>query len=436
MKNSLIRNLSPLVLSLVCAAGLLTLAPAAYAQDNKDATAKTDDAKKDEGKKDDGKKKDPDLAASVNPDDPAAVKVYIIEVRGDFGKDFSNNLMNELLADAKKVQPDIILFRIDAAFLNRKGNGPGDINDLNDTSTVQQGMYAVEGIGHSLMDDIDADPEWKLKPRRIAWVKKALGPTALLPFFCKEIYFTPDGIEGGIGYLDHFFGNMQSIRVREKLRGAILGHIESLAIKGGHDYRIVRAMTRMDYELSYTLKGGKPEFFENRTDGEVLLTDDGVDDRADSPEDYVMLRGNDVLNLRADTARTIGWSEGNAENLSDLMFELGHARAYRVIGERPRKIIAEFQSRIRRMSEQYGKLTTSVDRDFPRRETGDTPDDRNRNRAKLKRDLEEMNGLLKRYPEIAFRHGDPEQMQSENNKRIDVLEQEIRLDRNTTKRKP
>ncbi|HYD01975.1 MAG TPA: hypothetical protein VEB22_12175 [Phycisphaerales bacterium] len=424
MKNHLTRRFSTLLLALAGASGLL-MPVAAMAQEGQDQV-----------KKEDSKKKDPDLAASVNPDDPAAVSVYVIDVRGDFGKDFSANLMKELLADAKKRQPDIILFRVDAAFLNQRGDGPGDIRDMRDTFTVRMGLQAAEGIGVQLIDDIDADPEWKKKPRRVAWVKKALGPTALLPFFCKEIYFAPDGMHGGIGYLDFFFANMVDQVVREKLRGATLGHIEGLAVKGGHDYRIVRAMTRMDYELSYTLKGGKPDFRENRTEGEVLLTDDGDAEagRADTVEDFVQLKGNDVLNLRADTALTLGWSAGTAESLGDLMYELGHSRAYRVIAEPARKIASEFATRVGRNRDQVMKLERDVRANWERRGEGDTVDVRNSNRAKLKRMLEEMNAILRRYPEAVHRIADPEQQMSQNNQRIAVLEQEIRMDRTAPRR--
>jgi hypothetical protein len=425
MSNPLLRRISTLALALACGSGIAVPA-VALAQD----APKTDAAKADD------KKKDPDLALSVNPNDPQAVSVYVIDVHGDFGRDFSNNLMKEIFADAKKRQPDIILFRIDAAFLNQRGNGPGNIHDMRDTNTVTSGLYNAEGIGIQMIDDIDADPEWKKKPRRVAWVRKALGPSALLPFFCKEIYFTGDGQQGGIGYLDFFFGNMRDQVVREKLRGAILGHIESLAIKGGHDYRIVRAMTRMDYELSYTLKGGKPEFHENRADGEVLLTDDGNAEagRADSAEDFIALRGNDVLNLRPDVALTLGWSNGTADTLADLMFEMGHHRAYRVIASPAKKITQDFAQRISRMGDQLRKLARETEEGLPRMDEGQTPDERNRNRARMKRNLEEMNGILRRYPETVHRIGDPEQMQSENNQRIAEIEQAIRMDRDVPRR--
>jgi hypothetical protein len=427
MSNPFRSRISTLALALACASGL-AIPAAAFAQEAaKPAPAKAED----------NKKKDPDLAMSVNPNDPAAVSVYVIEVKGDFGRDFSNNLLKEVFADAKKRQPDIILFRIDAAFLNQRGNGPGNIHDMRDTFTVRMGLQNAEGIGIQMIDDIDADPEWKKKPRRVAWVRKALGPSALLPFFCKEIYFTADGQQGGIGYLDFFFANMRDQVVREKLRGATLGHIESLAIKGGHDYRIVRAMTRMDYELSYTLKGGKPEFFENRTDGEVLLSDDGDAEagRADTAEDFINLRGNDVLNLRPDVALTLGWSNGTADTLADLMFEMGHHRAYRVIAEPAKKIMADFGQRISRMAEQYRKLDREVEQGMPRMDEGDTPDERNRNRGRMKRCLEEMNSILKRYPETVHRIGDPEQMQVENNQRIIEIEQAIRMDRDVPRRR-
>jgi len=419
MSNSIFRRFSSLLTALVLGAGLLAAPVAALAQEKK-----TDEPKKEE-------KKNPDLAASVNPDDPAAVKVYMIDVRGDFGRDFSANALKLVLKDAKKVQPDIIIFRIDAAYVNRRGNGEGNMYDPGDANAALYSVTDAAAMGIQLIDDVNNDPEWKVKPRRVAWVNKAQGPSAFLPFFCKEIYFTSAGVQGGIGYLDFFFANMADEVVREKLRGAWLGHMEGLAIKGGHDYRVVRAMTRMDYELSYTMKGGKPEFFENRVEGENVLTDDGRDDRADSAEDVINGRDNDVLNLRSEVAKKISWSEGTADTFADLMYELGHSRAYRVYAETPRKILGEFASTISRQGRQFMTLNEEVERAWPRRDEGQTADDRNRNRGKIKRQLEEMNGILERYPEVAHRRGDPEQLQAQNKQRIAVLEQAIRLDRNT-----
>jgi hypothetical protein len=90
----------------------------------------------------------------------------------------------------------------------------------------------------------------------------------------------------------------------------------------------------MDYVLSYNVIGGKPVFYERMPEGpfESLLTDDGTQGEfADSTMDRVTGDGNDVLTLRAETARKIGLSKGTVDSLDDLLFELGIHRNYELV---------------------------------------------------------------------------------------------------------
>src|SRR5689334_5200090 len=102
MSNHLIRRLSTLALAIIGVVGALVPASTVFAQESKADSAKSDD----------GKKKDADLAASVNPDDPNAAKIYIIPVVGEVGRDFAAMPLREVMKDAKTVQPDYIVLYI------------------------------------------------------------------------------------------------------------------------------------------------------------------------------------------------------------------------------------------------------------------------------------------------------------------------------------
>lgn len=419
-------HLSTLALAMVGAAGLLIPAAAACAQENKEAP-KTATPAKDDGKK------NPDLAMSVNPDSPDAKKVYLIPVRGEFGENFSANALKELFKDAKTVQPDFLIIRIDASFTGVRG-GPGDINSPRDNmNAFDSGQDNARAIGLMLTDEIRDDAGWKVKPRVICWVKKALGQTAFLPFAIPEVYFTSDGLHGGIGYLDLMFaGGRGDHVVWEKQRSLRLARAKGMAVKAGHEEKIVEAMCRRDYSLSYTLVGGKPVYYENITDGENILTDDGNPEtgHADSLEDVAAYRGNDVLTLHADIAKRIGFSEGTCDTLEELCYELGISRAYRVYAQKPSSILRDFSSNISRVNTQYEKLLNDFRQEYPRRAEGDTADIRNQRRGKCKRFLDEMTALIERYPEMMRGRGEPEEATIAEYKQYKAaIEQEIRLDR-------
>lgn len=428
MSNSLIRRFSTLLLALAGASGLM--APiVAHAQEAKPET------KADDTKDANGKKKDPDLAISINPDDPAAKKIYVVQIRGELGNSFSANGLRNVLKDAKIVQPDIIVLRIDAEFSGQRGQA-GNLNDPRDNMMAFDGGYdTAAAMGIMLIDEIKNDPTWKVKPRLVAWVKRAVGQTAFIPYFCPEVYFTSDGMQGGIGYLDFMFRGRGDVVVQEKQQSLRLGRAEGLAIKGGHDPKLVRAMTRRDYSLSYTLVGGKPVYYENITDGENILTDDGDPEagRADTMEEAAAYRGNDVLNLTAPLAKTIGYSDGTADTLEALSYELGISRAYRVYTTKPAQILREYSQLVSRQSAQYEKLEADFRAEYPRREQGATVNERNQRRNKCKRYLDEMITIIERFPEMTHGKMDAEGQIAQYKQLKVQIDQEIRLDRDQPK---
>lgn len=426
MSNSLIRRFSTLLLALAGASGLVVPA-AAYAQDSKP------DSKASDPKDANGKKKDADLAASVNPDDPSAAKLYFIPVTGEIGRDFAVQTITNITKDMREVQPDYIILYINTSWKDQRGNEK-NLHDPSDAASAYGAVHRIQQIAEIITDDIRDDKTWVKKPQVVAWVKRALGPSAFLPFVAPKIFYTPDAIHGGIGYLDHLLDGRGDEVVRQKQYSLRLAWAEGVAIKGGHDPRIMRAMARMDYSLSYTLVGGKPVFFENITEGENVLTDDGNPETGHADNFEVMLanKGNDVLTLTPDIAKRIGFIDAVVGTTEDLAFELGVSRAYRVYREKPAKIAAAWAKESATRRTEFMRL-----RDEARRVQvdGATAAERNGQRGRIKRNLQAMVEMLTRYRDSLFglEAGDPDDIANQLRERIAQIDQEIRLDRDPPK---
>lgn len=365
----------------------------------------------------------------INKDDPNATVVYAVKVRGEVGTDFGATPLQQILKDAQRIQPDVIVFDIDSTFRPTQ-QGATETYSPNDANRAFNAVDTIAEMSKLIIEGVRDNPQWKKKPKVVAWVRNAIGPAAFLPYVCQEIYYTPEARHGGIGFLDLVFAGVGDEVVREKQRSLRLGRGEGLAVKGGHDHRILRAMARRDYVLSYTMVGGKPEFHEDMS-GDTILTDDGDPDagRADSVEDIIRGKGNDVLTLTTPVAKRIGFIDGEAATFDDLMFELGASRAFVVYGRRSERIISDWRRMVDNVVPQLQKL----DRD--RREwrlEGDTSAARNQSRSRLKRIYNQMIDLVARNKEVAMAAGiggEPDDLINNFREEIAVIDQQIRLDR-------
>jgi hypothetical protein len=357
-----------------------------------------------------------------------APTVYVVKCDGEFGRDVSATPMKAVIADARKHQPDILIFEFDHKY-SMYGQEKEreylwiDPDQYNLLETARQ-------IATIVSDQIRDDPEWTKKPRIVGYVKKALGGSAFLPFVCPELYFHDDALLGGIGGLDLKFGTTGDEVVREKLRGANLKRAEGLAEKGGHDPRIIRAMSRIDYVLSYKMLGGKAEFLERMPESadEFLLTDNGQGENRDSLEDLVRYKGNDALTLDARTAERIGFSKGTVSDLRALMLAMGIVRDYVVIDGASAGIF-------KRWSEEVTKAERDVQRlinDFQRVEVRAPGQYRERTAARTQQKsiLRQLRGIVQRYKEALNprRIGAPAEFITDIDIMIDRIDQAQRLD--------
>jgi len=405
---------------------------------------KSDGGKKDEPKKDEVKKDDTKSATiagaasggsvnkldqfepklSNNPDDPSAKVIYRINIRGDVGEAVSATPLRKIVADASKHQPDILLLYIDSRWDWYQNNARSPLQEAAAFDKVDR----VTEISEILIDEVRDNPKWGKKPEIVTWVKNAYGPAAFIPFVANRIYYAPDATHGGMGYIDFLFQGRGDYVVREKQISLRMGRAEGLAVKGGHDFRVLRAMARFDYTLSYTMVGGKPEFHEDLT-GDTILTDDGNAEagRGDTMEDSVRGKGNDVLNLNAETGQRIGFIDGVAGTFDDLMFELGVSRAYKTFGLRGDRITADWSREIGRVLPELRDLQDKLG---DTRVVGETPEDRNRARARQKSIINQMIGIVQKYKEVAGDIvGDPDDFIDAQRARLAQIDLEIRMDR-------
>lgn len=355
-----------------------------------------------------------------SPSNPVAdgVKVYTIELKGWFGEDISQTPLRDSVKDAKQYEPDYIVVIMENDWDAKRFGRMGDIPD--EAGFFDQFRRAED------MDPIftaEIPREWTKQPKVVFWVKRAMGGAAFLPLVCKDIYFSSEAKLGGIGGLEKSFGSTGDEVVREKQFSLRIGRAEGMAITGGYDPRLIRALARTEYVLSVGFDGGKPVFYEGmpRADkGEILLTDDGEGPNEDTIQDLARGLGNDNLTLKADTAYKIGLSKGTVDTFEDLMRELGIARTYTRIDGKSEQIFKNWSEGLERASRDCERMWE----DFQQIQVGGTYEERKRARGQQIRLLDDLERLLRRYEEAL----NPGQLGIPSLGDIDIMRGRIKLE--------
>jgi hypothetical protein len=368
--------------------------------------------------------------SSMDPIGSETTTMYVIPLRGEVGRDVSFESMRRTLEDAIKMNPDVLVFDINMDLISR-GQKIED-QELFEPSVYNE-LMTVRTMSMMFTDEIRDNPKWKTrsgtKPRLVMWVRRALGSAAFIPWVSPDIFYASNALHGGIGHIE-LVANMPSKRVREKMIGIRMATAEGLAIKGGHDPRVIRAMARTDYELSVDYVGGKPVFREDLL-GQEILTDAGgiYEDRTDTFERIVRFEGNDWLTLTGDRALKLGVGRGKADSLEELAFELGVARDYRVFHMSAAEVMGGWTREVLKAEQD---LRTKM-REFRRAPVdGETASERNRQRGRIIGMLRDIARTLDRFGDsinaryVGF---NPPQFRQELEVLIEQLNQQIRSDR-------
>lgn len=357
-------------------------------------------------------------AAPTNPVADGA-KVYTIHLKGWFGEDISQTPIREAVQDAKQYEPDYLVIIMENDWDRSHFGGMGDIPD--DAQGLFDQLFRAEDMDPIFTGEIPR--EWSKQPKIVFWVKRAMGGAAFLPLICKDIYFSSEGKLGGIGGLENIFGSTGDEVVREKQFSLRLGHAEGMAITGGHEPKLIRALARTDYVLSVGFEGGKPVFYEGmpRADrGEILLTDDGKEANGDTIQALARGEGNDNLTLNADLAYKIGLSEGTVDTFEDLMRELGIARTYTRIEGKSDEIQKDWREGLEKAKREAKRIWS----DYGQVQVGGDYGERQAARGRQLRLLADLEKILKRYEEAI----NPGQLEVPGISDIGVIRERIRLE--------
>jgi hypothetical protein len=259
--------------------------------------------------------------------------LYVVELEGRFAFDISKSPLAEVFEEADKYFKDGVpgSGEMSGKTVVDPSKRERNIVVLKMNTESQPGFGSVfqsEEIGPVVEDQIVQ------RGRRVVfWVEQATGGSAFMPFISPEIYFTSEGMLGGIADLDTFSSGDKM--VDEKLIGAFMGHAEGFAIKGGYQDHIpaLRAMLRAHYWLAVKFEGGKPVYLqqeptESDGPGWTILSDDADGKNKD---EETALEGNDIFTLEPDWASKLGISDGIADTTDDLAFRLGIEHNYTVV---------------------------------------------------------------------------------------------------------
>lgn len=334
----------------------------------------------------------PAASPRATPDaPPGAKRVYVIPLRGIFGMDISQTPIRNAVRDAQRQNADVIIIELDNNFSASGREGDQAPND----ASQFEGFWRATQMAPVLTEMIDA--EWSTKPRVAFWVKQAMGGAAFLPFTRNEIYMSSDARIGGIGRVEDLIRSGDQV-VKEKLISARMGVVEGLAIRGGYDPRILRAMARTEYVLSYRMEAGRAVLLERMPEGpgEELLTDDGSESNRDDDAALARGQGNDVLTLTADLAQRLGVSRGTVDSFDDLMVRMGIGRNFVRIEPGGDRITARWREEIANARRMMPRLWREYQEIQPE---GNPRDAEARANARRIAKINELQALIKRYEE-------------------------------------
>lgn len=371
--------------------------------------------------------------AAENKDDQAqGPSVYFVPIVGEFGRDCAATPLRQTIRDARKFQPDYIIFVFDAEW----SFGREAANEL-DLSQMQVawggGLQAAVNMSVIVHEEIRNDPQWTKKPIEVAWVRRGMGPTAFLALSFPNIYMDRSAKLGGIGYLDQLFAGRGDVTVQEKQRSLRMGEAEGLIARGGHEMRLMRAMARSEFELSFSMVNGKPVYFEDLT-GDEILTDNASreEGKRDLLADVIRGKGNDCLNLTPEVALKLGVSKATVSSREELFYALGIERNVRDLAKESKagKIQADWSRGVAQAEAEINRCIGELRRTPVQ---GATASERNAIRGRRIGLFNKIKDVYADYRESVdptrFGSAADQAIVTEANIEIDALKQQIRLDR-------
>lgn len=288
----------------------------------------------------------PDASSEQERLASARHRVYVADLEGDFGREITPTSFGRVMRDASNHEANVIVLHLDGDW---KQVDYALLDRYDDDGNFDQ-FFQAQRFLPAIREDLNDKNRWPERPQVVFWISNAMQGLAFLPMATPDIYFTPDGRMGGIGNLDEISAD-EDPALAAKFQSARRAIMDGWMLEGGHDPVIAQAMSRQSTVLSYRVRNGKVEFLRDYPEsdaggGWTLLTDDGLDEREDTDAQIVRNQGNDVLTLRADIAKQIGFSAGTASDTSELLQLMGMGESAVVLDDRDKDGFTDSADRV------------------------------------------------------------------------------------------
>ena len=315
---------------------------------------------------------DPKATAPAAPAEKLK-SVYVVPFKGQFGTDIHPACYEDILKDLEAKRPDIIIFELESADIDRveyMGEDPRDAGVFSAASD--------DTMMRKLLRDFKDKHGYA---QQYMWVRDSVGYGSLLAFSWPNMYMAPSARLFGLSRVASFWTRVEDPEVRAKFREAAVAIINGFLSSGGYDLKIGEAMLRPEMLLSASYKGRKIEWRED-TKGHWVV--DGRDDA--------------TAGFSAESAEELGLSKGSADSLDELLFVLG-IREFDRVPDDGETLHKKYVDEWRKAYDQCGKL---IEESNVAQEDAQSANPKG-NLNKAKSALSRVLGLMKKYPPLEVR---------------------------------
>ncbi len=225
-------------------------------------------------------------------------KVYVFPLIGQMGTDISDTSFEVITKDLDKAKPDIIVFRVKSADVDRN-------DDLKNDDPNEFGLPGAVGSYRQMLKDIR--DKFRDTPQ-VVWVEDTVGISSLFALGWPRLYMHPEArLQGCDNFRQSLLDRWEDPDVGSKMVAAWTGIMKGFVEIGGYPREVADALIFPESLLSVTVEDGGATWFGDLS-GELVV--DGCD--------------RCVARFDAGLAQNSGLVKGSAASLEELMQVLGY----------------------------------------------------------------------------------------------------------------
>lgn len=228
-------------------------------------------------------------------------KIYVVpfglDGKGQMGTDIHSSIYEKVVKDVKAKKPDLIIISLDSAERGRREYSGAERDSLGERGVNNsEDMRKTLALFKQELGDIP----------QVMWVQDSVGFGTLFALAWPNMYTKADARLWGLGKVS-LQAKSNDHEVERKWLAAAVGIANGFVLSGGHPTVIGSAMMDPERKLSVSFKGREFDWKDDES-GTFLI--DGDPQRP--------------ANFDARSAEDFGLSDGTADSVEDVMFQLGY----------------------------------------------------------------------------------------------------------------